>query len=194
MQAQAAAAGERRGDPAAAAGVGGVCVADAGAGVSVAGRQRRKTSAARAGGNPGVAAPCPRGRKPGKSEDWEASSRAIRGGRSHFFMRQSPRLQGPSVPASLREDLGSRIELDALLPIAKKSGWSVGIRCNTSEEFDPDNPNCPTQFGFSFDEAVSALRKLQQSGVRVETVHFHVRSYVEPHTVYERAIAEVAEI
>lgn len=94
----------------------------------------------------------------------------------------------------LSVNFDSRKELEVLLPIAKRDGWSVGVRCNTSEEFDPDKPKYPTQFGFSFDEAVSALRRLKLAGVRVETVHFHVRSYIESHTVYERAIAEVAEI
>ncbi|HEY6169536.1 MAG TPA: hypothetical protein VI454_15955 [Verrucomicrobiae bacterium] len=88
----------------------------------------------------------------------------------------------------------SRAELDALLPLAKKLDWRVGIRCFTREEFDPENPQCPTQFGFEFDETVKAISKLKRSSVKVETVHFHLRTNVASHVSFERAIAEVAAI
>jgi diaminopimelate decarboxylase len=88
----------------------------------------------------------------------------------------------------------SPAELSALLPIAKKSAWRLGIRILTGEEFDPENPQFPTQFGFEPATAVSALRKLLRAKTRIETVHFHLRTNVSSVQVYERAIAEVAEI
>jgi len=85
-------------------------------------------------------------------------------------------------------------ELGALLPQARRLGWRVGIRCLTRAEFDPENPKRPTQFGLDPVEAVSALRRLQRARVRLETIHFHLRTNVESPAVYERALTEVAAI
>ncbi|HEY4416012.1 MAG TPA: hypothetical protein VGO57_09995 [Verrucomicrobiae bacterium] len=94
----------------------------------------------------------------------------------------------------LSVNLDSRAELDALLPHAKKLNWRLGLRLLTSEEFDPDHPQFPTQFGFAPDEAVLALKKLLRAKVRIETIQFHLRTNIPAAQVYERAIAEVAEI
>jgi diaminopimelate decarboxylase len=94
----------------------------------------------------------------------------------------------------LRVNFDSRAELDALLPLAKQLDWSVGLRCHTREEFDPENPQFPTQFGFEFDEAVAAMKKLKQAGARLETVHFHLRTNVVSHVPFEHALAEVAAL
>jgi diaminopimelate decarboxylase len=100
-------------------------------------------------------------------------------------------------PFDLRElsvNLDSRAELDALLPLAKKLNWRLGVRILTGEEFDPESPQFPTQFGFAPDEAVAALKKILHAKARVETVNFHLRTNVPSVRIYERAIAEVAEI
>ena len=100
-------------------------------------------------------------------------------------------------PFDLRElsvNLDSRAELNALLPRAKKLNWRLGVRILTGEEFDPESPQFPTQFGFAPDEAVAALKQLVRAKVRVETVHFHLRTNVPSVRIYERAIAEVAEL
>jgi diaminopimelate decarboxylase len=47
-------------------------------------------------------------------------------------------------------------ELSALLPTAKKSAWRLGIRILTGEEFDSENPQFPTQFGF---EPATAVKR-----------------------------------
>jgi len=94
----------------------------------------------------------------------------------------------------LAVNFDSSAELAALLPFAKKSNWRCGIRILTNEEFDPENPQLPTQFGFMPDEAVTAIKKLLRAKVRLETVHFHLRTNVSSVAIYERAIAEVAEI
>ena len=98
---------------------------------------------------------------------------------------------------NLRElavNFDSRAELDALLSSARKLEWRCGIRFLTGEEFDPENPLFPTQFGFAPDEAVVALRTLLRAKVKIETVHFHLRTNVPSVQIYERAIAEVAEV
>jgi diaminopimelate decarboxylase len=94
----------------------------------------------------------------------------------------------------LSVNFDSPAELAALLPRAKKLNWRCGVRINTREEFDPENPQFPTQFGFTPDEAVAALKKLLRAKVRMETVHFHLRTNVSSAQIYERAIAEVAAI
>jgi diaminopimelate decarboxylase len=88
----------------------------------------------------------------------------------------------------------SATEAAALLPLAKKLGWRVGVRCLTDEEYDPEDPRFPTQFGLAPVEAVALLRKLRRSGVRLETIHLHLRTNVPSADVYERALDQLAEI
>jgi diaminopimelate decarboxylase len=94
----------------------------------------------------------------------------------------------------LSVNFDSPAELAALQPLAKKLDWRLGVRILTGEEFDPENPQFPTQFGFTPDEAVPALKKLLRAKTRIQTVHFHLRSNVSSVRICERAIAEVAEI
>ena len=106
--------------------------------------------------------------------------------------RAEPMLGVPLQNLSVNFD--SPAELAALLPLAKKLNWRCGIRILTDEEFDPENPPFPTQFGFAPDAAVTAIKNLLRAKTRVETVHFHLRSNVSSVATFERAIAEVAEI
>jgi diaminopimelate decarboxylase len=94
----------------------------------------------------------------------------------------------------LSVNLDSPVELAALLPLAKKLDWRIGIRILTSEEFDTENPQFPTQFGFAPDEAVTALKKLLRAKVRIEIIQFHLRSNLRSAQFYERALAEIAVI
>ncbi|HEV2695044.1 MAG TPA: hypothetical protein VG347_19270 [Verrucomicrobiae bacterium] len=94
----------------------------------------------------------------------------------------------------LSVNFDSPAELAALLPLARKFDWRCGIRILTAEEFDPENPQFPTQFGFTSAEATTALKKLMRAKVRIETVHFHLRTNIGSVAIYERAIAEIAAI
>ncbi len=94
----------------------------------------------------------------------------------------------------LRVNFDSLTEMRALLPLARRLEWSLGVRCRTSQEVDPAFPDQPTQFGMESAEAISALRLLQQKGLRVETVHFHLRTNVPRAGNYETALEEVARI
>ena len=100
----------------------------------------------------------------------------------------APALRGLSV------NFDSPSELTALLPLARKYEWSCGVRINTSEEFDPENPEYPTQFGFTADEAAAALKKLLRARVRTETISFHLRTNIPSAQVYQRTIAEIAGV
>ncbi|HTH49868.1 MAG TPA: hypothetical protein VMB21_20310 [Candidatus Limnocylindria bacterium] len=99
----------------------------------------------------------------------------------------------PSVSApGLRVNFDSARELDELLPLAKRDGWRVGLRLCTAEEFDPESPQFPTQFGFTPEEALVAARRLKRAGLTVETLHFHLRTNVAEADCYARALDEVA--
>jgi diaminopimelate decarboxylase len=101
---------------------------------------------------------------------------------------------GAPIFRGLSVNFDSPAELAALLPLAKNLNWRCGVRINTAGEFDPENPQFPTQFGFTPDEAVAALKKLRRAKVRTETIHFHLRTNISSVQIYQRAIAEVAEV
>ena len=111
----------------------------------------------------------------------------VNGPAKHSWLRNFA-LRGLSV------NFDSPTELAALLPTAKKFNWRCGVRVLTNEEFDPENPQFPTQFGFTPDEAVAAIKKLLRAKVRIETVHFHLRTNLSAAQIYQRAITEVAEV
>lgn len=111
----------------------------------------------------------------------------VNGPVKHHWLASFP-LRGLSV------NFDSPAELAALLPSARKLGWRVGVRINTGEEFDPETPQFPTQFGFAPDEAVAALKKLLRARARVETVHFHLRTNLPSAQIYQRAAAEAGEV
>ncbi len=140
---------------------------------------------------------------------WQGQGRSIevvsefelRAALAEGFAPENILVNGPAklwlAQFDLRElsvNFDSPAELAALLPLAKKLNWRCGVRILTGEEFDPENPPFPTQFGFTPDGAVAALKKLLRAKTRVETVHFHLRTNVSAVAIYERAIAEVAEI
>lgn len=88
----------------------------------------------------------------------------------------------------------SATEAQALQSLAKKLNWNVGVRCLTDEEVDPEDSQYPTQFGLEPTAAVALLRKLKRSGVRLETIHLHLRTNVASADIYERALNQLAEI
>ena len=104
----------------------------------------------------------------------------------HWLARQS-------AVRGLLVNFDSPTEVRVLAPLAKKLGWRCGLRLLTSEEFDPQTPQFPTQFGMTAGEAAEASAILRQAGVRIETVHFHLRTNVTSPASYERALAEAAQ-
>lgn len=106
---------------------------------------------------------------------------------------KQPWLSSFELPG-LSVNFDSAAEAEALLPLAKKHGWRLGVRILTSQEFDPENPASPTQFGLEPDAAVLLLKKLMAAQARVETVHFHLRTNVSAVHIFEQAIAEVAGV
>jgi diaminopimelate decarboxylase len=96
--------------------------------------------------------------------------------------------------AGLSVNFDSMAELKALLPFAQKRRWRVGVRLLTGEEFDPENPEHPTQFGLAPSEALQAIRILQKARLQFDMVHFHLRTNVADASIYDRALREAASI
>ncbi len=102
--------------------------------------------------------------------------------------RWLPAVSGPGQQVNF----DSARELDELLPLAKRDRWRVGLRLCTAEEFDPETPQFPTQFGFTPEEAMVAVRRLKRAGLAVETLHFHLRTNIAEAGCYARALDEVS--
>lgn len=92
----------------------------------------------------------------------------------------------------MRVNFDSLAELAALLPLARRHRWRVGLRLLTDAEFDPERPEFPSQFGFTRPEAATALRRLQRAGLTPEVVHFHLRTNLRDTAGHRQALAEVA--
>ena len=115
----------------------------------------------------------------------------VNGPAKHHWL---PHFGKTSELSGLSVNFDSPTEMAALLPLAKKLNWRCGVRLNTSEEFDPENPQFPTQFGFTAEEAVVALKKLIRARVQTETVSFHLRTNLSSAQIYQRTIREVAAV
>ena len=126
-----------------------------------------------------------------QAQGFPAPGILVNGPAKHHWL---PPLAEASDLRELAVNFDSPAELSALLPLARKFNWRCGVRLNTSEEFDPENPQFPTQFGFTPQAAVAALKKLMRAKVRVETVSFHLRTNLSSAQIYERAIMEVAAV
>lgn len=94
----------------------------------------------------------------------------------------------------LNVNLDSLNESRALAAPAAQLAWRVGLRLNTSEEFDPELPQHPTQFGLSFEEAAATLRVLRRRGIQPSMIHFHLRTNVGSAGVYQRALEAAAQM
>ena len=113
------------------------------------------------------------------------SSILINGPAKHHWL---PTVAEPGM----RVNFDSPAELAALLPLALRWHWRVGLRLLTQAEFDPERPEFPTQFGFEPAEAAAALRRLRVAGITPEVLHFHLRTNLPDPTSHRHALTEVA--
>lgn len=111
----------------------------------------------------------------------------VNGPAKHSWLPRYP-LQG------LRVNLDSPAELKLLVPLARQRNWSLGVRCQTQLEKDPETSLLSTQFGLDHDQAVAVIKQLKRASVRLETVHFHLRTNVAVPQMYQQAIAEVHQV
>lgn len=115
----------------------------------------------------------------------------VNGPAKHHWL---PRIAAEQDLREMSVNFDSPAELAALSSLAKKGNWRCGLRLNTGEEFDPENPQFPTQFGFAPKEAVATLKKPRRAKLRLETISFHLRTNLTSAQIHQRAIAEVAAI
>ena len=108
----------------------------------------------------------------------------FRGALAEGFTIDQILLNGPAkqrwLPAlsrpGLRVNFDSLGELKALLPLAQRDRWKIGLRLHASCEVDPQFPKFPTQFGMESDEAQMALRWIEEAGLVAEVLHFHLKT------------------
>jgi diaminopimelate decarboxylase len=96
--------------------------------------------------------------------------------------------------ARLQVHFDSLTELRALLPVAVRASWRVGLRCQVPDECDARDSRFGGQFGMTPAEAVTALTTLRDSGADVRGMHFHVGQRPRRDDAYERAVVHVAKI
>src|SRR5690349_7485793 len=125
-----------------------------------------------------------------KAEGFPAERILLNGPAKHSWLPRhaAPELRGLCV------NFDSVAEARALTPLAKKLDWTCGLRLLTREEFDPEKPSFATQFGLTPDEAVPLIGRLLRAGLRIEAIHFHLRTNVASADIYERALKEAAEV
>lgn len=128
------------------------------------------------------------------AEGFAPSAILVNGPAKHHWLKPMATQAGPAAWRQLSLNFDSPAEVAALLPLARKGDWRCGVRLNTTEEFDPEAPQFPTQFGFTPDEAIATLQKLRRAKVRLETLSFHLRTNVTSAQIYQRALAEAAEV
>lgn len=122
-----------------------------------------------------------------RAEGFPANRILINGPAKHHWLPRH------AVPG-LNVNFDSLSEARVLAPLAKAFNWTCGVRLLTREEFDPEKPDFATQFGLTPEEAVLLIGRLKRARVRVETVHFHLRTNVASPAIYERALKEVSEV
>ena len=92
----------------------------------------------------------------------------------------------------MRVHFDSPRELEALLPRALDDEWRVGVRVQAPDERDLKDPRFHGQFGFSYREAVDAMRVLRAAGADLQSVHFHLGQRRQEPGAYQRAVEFVA--
>jgi diaminopimelate decarboxylase len=94
----------------------------------------------------------------------------------------------------LRVNFDSNNEARDLASLARRLNWSVGVRCRTAEEHDSEEPHYPTQFGMAGEQAFGVLKRLARARLRLETIHFHLRTHVPSVVFYRRALEEIVGV
>ena len=111
----------------------------------------------------------------------------VNGVAKHRWLWQHP------IPG-LRVHFDSPAEVEALLPLAVRCGWRVGIRLHAPDERDARDDRFGGQFGMTATEGVSAARRLRGAGANLESVHFHLGQRPQALGAYSRAVAHVASV
>lgn len=82
-------------------------------------------------------------------------------------------------------------EIRALSHLARNLQWRIGVRLGTSLEVQGEIPGVRAQFGLDPAEVPLAARLLRKAGLRIESLHLHLRTNVPEAGWYARAADEV---
>ena len=94
----------------------------------------------------------------------------------------------------LRVHLDSIGEADALLPIAARDRWRLGLRCHAPDERDARDPRFAGPFGLTAGEAVDVLGRARAAGVQVESMHFHLGQHAQQPDAWLRGVEHIGRI
>lgn len=101
---------------------------------------------------------------------------------------------GPLAEEGQRVHFDSLREIEALGAQAKRQSWRVGVRLLLGPEYDPEQPDWPTQFGMGLDEARRAARLLRRHGLELGGIHFHLRTSIANPEAYRDALRSGAAL
>ncbi|MBI4032751.1 hypothetical protein HY374_03535 [Candidatus Berkelbacteria bacterium] len=94
----------------------------------------------------------------------------------------------------LQVQFDSLNEIGALVQIALRHQWRVGLRVHTGENRDPDDPRFFDHFGISASDVSRALDLLDKHNAQPRCISFHLRSNLRTIAPYLDALDEVASI
>jgi ornithine decarboxylase len=94
----------------------------------------------------------------------------------------------------LRVHFDSTREVAALLPIARRNEWRVGVRLRAPGERDAKDARFSGPFGMTAEEGADSLRRLLDAGAIVESVHFHLGQSPQQPDAYVRAVEHAAAV
>jgi diaminopimelate decarboxylase len=94
----------------------------------------------------------------------------------------------------LRVHFDSPGELEALMPLALRCQWRVGVRVHAPDERDARDPRFGGPFGMTAPEAIEALRQLLAAGADAQSLHFHLGQAPQRPDSYTRAVEHAAAI
>ena len=94
----------------------------------------------------------------------------------------------------LRVHFDSLHEVEQLAPQARDLGWHIGLRLDVRGAFDESASEFQRQFGLSEDEAVKARNIFDRMGLRIEGLHFHLKSNLGSVKYYSKTLHELERI
>ncbi|MBM3900613.1 MAG: hypothetical protein FJ379_00755 [Verrucomicrobia bacterium] len=94
----------------------------------------------------------------------------------------------------LRVHFDSLGELEALLPIARKDRWRVGLRLRTPVEVDAEDPGWAYPFGLEPTEFPAALARLVGQGLEAESVHIHLKTNLPDVATIRRGFEAIVQV
>lgn len=94
----------------------------------------------------------------------------------------------------LRVHFDSLGELEALLPIARKDRWRVGLRLRTPVEVDAEDPGWAYPFGLEPTELPAALARLVGQGLEAESVHVHLKTNLPDVPTIRRGFEAIVQV